>query len=157
MISMIMGPEDYERFLYGDESFDALADERIQIWIKSVEDALGFKLFAWQKMMLMGMTREYGRRTGKSTTWALQKLSGKLPIDMSREAMMRRSHREIFNYRLLKEIAEKLDENGIPHAKICGTKNEWNEAMEELSKNAKNDGKYIDRVIIDEFTLPDSV
>lgn len=120
--------EDMERFLYGcDEIRHFCTNEQLE-WIENVENALNMRLFRWQKYAIIGIP-EWGRRTGKSLAWALQRLRHQKPIDMTKEACERRSHRQMFNYKLLVEVATKLDAFNVPHAPICKTKAELYQYM----------------------------
>lgn len=157
MINMIKSFEDMERFMYGEPGSERLADIPDHIWILNVEKALGFRLFAWQKLMIIGATREYGRRTGKSLTWALMKLHGTVPIDMTMESMRKRSNRARCNYQLLKEVAEKLDEKKVPHAPVCRTRKQLDEAVRKMGMVGRMSGRHPDIVLIDDLPLSDQV
>jgi len=108
--------------------------------------------------MIAGIDAEYGRRTGKSTTWALQKLKKSVPIDMTPETMRKMTSRQRCNYKLLAEIAEKLEVAGVPHAKICRTREEMEKAMKYIFACGRMSGKFSNNMIFDEIKqLPDDV
>lgn len=82
--------------------------------IHAVEDALGFKLFVWQKNYLAyGEFRQMGVTTAKILRELLD-VSG-APIDYSRHAG---SAREKTYREELQKIKKKLDEAGIPTRKV---------------------------------------
>ncbi len=82
--------------------------------VHAVEDALGFKLFYWQKYYLA-----YGafRQMGVTTARILRELLdvSEAPIDYSRRAG---SAREKFYREELQKIKKKLDDAGIPTRKV---------------------------------------
>lgn len=89
-------------------------DNDFEKTIQTVEDALGFKLFVWQKNYLA-----YGefRKMGVTTAQILRELldvSG-TPIDYRRRA---ESEREKFYRGELQKIKKKLDAAGIPTRKV---------------------------------------
>lgn len=86
------------------------SDSEFEKTIRAVENALGFKLFVWQKTYIKN---EHFRQMGDTTARILRDLldvSGK-PIDYTRGAA---TPRQQFYRRELREIKEKLDRAGIP-------------------------------------------
>ena len=85
------------------------ASDRYEELFKQVENALGFKLFAWQKTYIL-----YGmyRRTGKTTAECLRELldDEHCPIDYTHPP---RNPREEIHRKELLKIKKKLDDAGI--------------------------------------------
>lgn len=84
---------------------------RSDIDFEKVEEAIGFKLFVWQKTYI-----EYGmcRRCGKTTALILRALLNdidKCPIELSKRPKSIRE--DLYKERML-EIREKLVSNGVP-------------------------------------------
>lgn len=78
--------------------------------MEKVENALGFRLFAWQKTYIAyGEFRQYGATTAKILRDLLD-VSAE-PIDYTMGAA---THRQQFYWRELRKIKEKLDRAGIP-------------------------------------------
>lgn len=85
-------------------------DSEFEKTISAVENALGFKLFVWQKTYIEnGHFRQMGDTTARILRDLLD-VSGE-PIDYTRGAT---TQRQQFYRRELREIKEKLDRAGIP-------------------------------------------
>lgn len=142
MISIINSFEDQERFLYGDNNLTEMMDVSSSVWINNVEKALGFRLFSWQKMMIAGLTSEYGRRTGKSLTWALMRLRSVEPVDMRPVTMYQKTARQRCNYKLLEEVAAILDSKNVPHAPVCKSEKEFRKYEAVFRKVLRGNGRH---------------
>ena len=109
---------------------------------KQIEDALGFKLFTWQKSYI---TSGVCRRSGKTTAECLRLLlavDGE-PLDFTRKA---RSPREDFFRSQLKDIQEKLMAADIPTRTVF-----WCEADKRKYEDKRRDGLRIIWSTIDEM------
>ncbi len=81
--------------------------------IKPIEEALGFKLFTWQKSYLLnGEYRRYGDSTAKALKILLE--VNKAPLVVSHPT----SHHQKCEIITLRDIKEKLDVAGIPTREI---------------------------------------
>lgn len=87
----------------------------LEKWFAAVENALGFKLFFWQKTYI-----EYGifRRFGKTTAEILRELSqiNEPPIDLIKYKT--RGNKERLFYDELLRVKETLDAAGIPTREV---------------------------------------
>lgn len=87
----------------------------LEKWFKEVENALGFKLFFWQKTYIQrGVFRCYGETTAR----ILRELSqvDKEPLNLIRYRA--RNMRERFYYDELLEMKKTLDEAGVPTREV---------------------------------------
>ena len=99
------------RWIYGDV---APHNEELDETIRAVEQALGFKLFVWQKAFIkQGEFRQMGATTAQILRDLLN-VSGK-PIDYSRPPT---SKQEQLYRDELRRIKYKLDDAGIPTRRI---------------------------------------
>ena len=95
------------RWIYGDV---APHNEELDETIRAVEQALGFKLFVWQKAFIkQGEVRQMGATTAQILRDLLN-VSGK-PIDYSRPPT---SKQEQLYRDELRSIKYRLDDAGIP-------------------------------------------
>lgn len=83
---------------------------------KAIEEALGFKLFYWQKTYIVkGDYRRYGATTASILRTLIRPEYLDTPIDFSRPA---ENKRDAFYRSELREIKEKLDKAGIKTRKV---------------------------------------
>lgn len=87
----------------------------LESWFKAVEEALGFKLFFWQKTYI---ERGVFRCFGKTTAEILRDLSQteKPPLDLRRYRS--RNQRERLYYDELLRVKETLDAAGVPTREV---------------------------------------
>lgn len=89
--------------------FACVGDPKLDDLFEKVEKALGFKLFYWQKTLIL---RSECRRSGQTTAFVLKELlnTKATPIDYTRPADTKRG---LFHRMVLLEVKEKLDKAGI--------------------------------------------
>lgn len=111
-----MVEDKIEKWIYGYKSHYTDKED----FYKKIEQALGFKLFFWQKSYIeTGIFRRYGESTAKCLRYLLSDVNG-VPLDYSKRENMRQ---EYFK-KQMKEIEQKLNNNGIQTRKIL-----WNESQ----------------------------
>lgn len=118
--------------------------------ISQIEDALGFKLYIWQKTYI-----QYGemRKTGKTTAYILRQLlnTDNDPLDLSTQRDYARNADRIANvyyktYKtMVKEIYEKLVRKGIPVRKVFFTPAEAEEYRKNRKEKFKDGSRGIER------------
>lgn len=97
-------------FIYRDLPFE-------DIDFAKIEQALGFKLFIWQKTYI---SRGYFRQYGATTAQILKRLlTDKEPIDLTERA---KSHREQIEREELIKIYQKLQAAGVETCKVFFTR-----------------------------------
>lgn len=86
-------------------------------FFKQIEEALGFKLFIWQKTFIItGHFRQYGETTAK----CIKRLTiDNIPIDLTQRP---RTARERFEAQELSKIYGKLQTAGVPTCPVFLTK-----------------------------------
>lgn len=104
--------------------FACVNDPKWDSLFEEVENALGFKLFYWQKTYIL---KDCYRRSGGTTAMVLKRLldTEADPIDYSRPASNKKSD---FIRKDLLRIKEKLDKAGIKTREVWSSateKNEW--------------------------------
>lgn len=93
-------------------AMEEFAELQQQIWdslFEQIEEALGFRLFFWQKTYIMGLGY---RHSGQTTADVLRNLVGECisePIYLKRP----KNHMEDFYQHELIEIKRKLDDKGV--------------------------------------------
>ena len=109
--------------------FAYIGDPKWVDLFEEVENALGFKLFYWQKTYILGLGY---RRSGETTAMVLKKLldTEAEPIDFSRPTRNKKS--DFFRKDLLR-IKEKLDKAGIKTREVWRCKAEKDEWYKERS------------------------
>lgn len=112
-------PDDEENKIYKwiyQKYFSNLDKEKL---IEKVEEALGFKLFIWQKSFIeTGIFRKYGETTARILRDLLAVDSS--PLDFSKKATSLRS--DLYR-KELKEMQQKLNAAGIQTRRVF-----WNES-----------------------------
>lgn len=118
------GHIDNRRAKAFDMAFDTLGlSERIHFnpfpeydkLFKEVEEALGFKLFTWQKTYIVS---GFYRQSGSTTAQILQRLLfDKTPLDLSQRP---RNNKERIEFEFTKEILDKLVKADIETCEIIG-------------------------------------
>lgn len=103
--------EDAKRLFNKIYRNDGFFSEDIKLF-KTIEKALGFKLFFWQKTFL---ATGYFRQTGETTAKCLKQLFGNTPIDYSERP---RNKKEEFERYQLMQIKEQLQRAGVETAPI---------------------------------------
>ena len=100
-------PEDIANWIYSSIN---PPDSEFEKTIRAVENALGFKLFVWQKTYI---ENEQFRKMGETTARVLRDLLdvSEKPIDYTRGAA---TPRQQFYRKEIREIKAKLDAAGIP-------------------------------------------
>ena len=93
---------------YRDNCF---SEKEIKLF-EAIENALGYKLYFWQKAFLI---TGHFRQTGETTAICLKRLLGNTPIDLSRPAKNKKEHCERHQ---LMQINNKLQHAGIATAPI---------------------------------------
>lgn len=119
--------EAKESFRFTHEIF--VPEKETALFFERIEEALGFKLFAWQKSYLV---TGYYRRYGQTTAECLKALLfNNTPIDYSNRPA---SIREDFHRMQLLEIMQKLHAAGIATNPVFRSKKEKDEYYQMLSR-----------------------
>lgn len=109
-------------------------DPALEKVLEAVENALGFKLFIWQKTFI---ERGVYRRSGATTAEVLRELlrTNEPPLDYTRRPENRMAD---FYRRELLDIKERLDAAGIPTRKVATSRQQLKEYEREYeNKNFK--------------------
>ena len=115
--------------IYRYEFLDTKLEEKLE----AIEKALGFKLFIWQKTYIeRGVFRQYGETTAKILKELIE------PGNIINYSEPPKSRMEHFHRRMLLEIKQKLEENGIETNKVARNKAELRQYMNERANNASN-------------------
>lgn len=151
-----------------DKAVEALEKEDEDDWIhrpvsdprwnrkfKEIEEALGFKLFIWQKSYIMeGKYRQYGRTTAEILEELLD--ANATPLDYTKNRS--RSVKEDFYRCELREIKSKLNEAGIPTRPVffsIDDKLAWE--YEETKKKAEEEEKKTYKAPFTDMISPEKI
>lgn len=105
---------------------------------EAIEEALGFKLFAWQKAYIVtGNFRQYGATTAKILQELMQ--VDAYPLDYTELPRTQREH----NYRqFLREIKQQLDDAGVPTREVFFNEKQRRAYMENPENRKKERERY---------------
>lgn len=108
-----------------------LHDTKLEAWIEAAEQALGFKLFFWQKTFIeIGVFRQYGETTAK----ILRELSQIELPPLDYRSYRKKTQRERLYCEELLKIKAQLEAAGVQTRKVLVCEREYREYIRQQER-----------------------